>query len=516
MLAALGLVGCSAKTSEQGGNDERPADSQVGASSVTGPALSVAEPPRSQLAFSVRDADTHALIPCKLTFLGVHGSHDPMFSRTDRPRYLKGGSIAAFSRIFSLSGAGAVRLPRGRYDVYVSRGPEWSLYVRRDLRVGVRGVRLDVELEHVVDSSGWISGDFHVHAAPSYDSRVPMSARVYEFASDGVEILVSADHNVISDYGPIIRRLGAERYIASGIGSEITTHRWGHFGAFPLQRFPRLPKGGAFHVGRRTPAQLFAAVRERSPRTVIEVNHPRLDRMAYFKAGRLDSAHARFKRKVGTSFDFDAIELFNGYASAQRQHAAQVMQDWFNLIDHGLRFTATGNSDTHHLRFNLGGFPRNYLRVADDRPEAMTPDILARTVKAGRCFFTTGPFVRVDIAGGQEGDTVEAPNGHVPGTIKVQAAPWIDVSSVTLFVDGHADRHWAVPPGRAVNRFETHFDEDVARDAYFVVRVRGKRPLTPVVGMPGGWRVTPMALTNPVYVDVDGNGRYDAPLAGQH
>ncbi len=480
-----------------------------------GSALSIAEPPKSQLAYSVRDAETNELIPCKLTFLGVHGSHDPLFSMSDKPRHLK-GAIAAFNRIFSLSGTGAVRLPRGRYDVYVSRGPEWTLNVRRDLKVGARGARLDVQLTHVIDSSGWISGDFHVHAAPSYDCRVPMSARVYEFASDGVEVLVSADHNVISDYGPIIKALGAERYVASGIGSELTTKRWGHFGAFPLQRFPRLPGGGAIKARGHTPAELFRAVRERSAETVIEVNHPRLDRMAYFKSGRLDSAHARFKRKKGTSFDFDAIELFNGYAGPQRQHAEQVMQDWFNLIDHGLRFTATGNSDTHHLRFNLGGFPRNYLRVADDRPEAMTPDILAQTVKAERCFFTTGPFVRIDIAGGQEGDTVEAPNGHVPGLIKVQAAPWIDVTSVTLYVNGHAEKRWDVPASRAVNRFTTHFDSSVDRDAYFVVRVQGKRPLTPVVGEPGGWRVVPMALTNPVYVDVDGNGRYDAPLSPGH
>ncbi len=505
------LAGCSAKPPDEGTDEDRVVGTAVPATDLRGPVLSVAEPPRSQLAYSVRDADTHELIPCKLTFLGVHGSHDPLFSHKDKPRQLH-GAIAAFNRIFSLSGAGSVRLPRGHYDVYVSRGPEWTLDVRRNLAVGARGARLDVELAHVVDSSGWISGDFHVHAAPSYDSRVPLSARVYEFASDGVEILVSADHNVISDYGPIIRRLGAERYVASGIGSEITTHRWGHFGAFPLQRFPRLPGGGAIHVAGRTPAELFQAVRERSREAVIEVNHPRLDRMAYFKAGKLDSAHARFKR-AGTSFDFDAIELFNGYAGPQRQHAEQVLRDWFNLIDHGLRFTATGNSDTHHLRFNLGGFPRNYLRVADDRPEAMTPDLLARTVKAERCFFTTGPFVRLDIAGGQEGDTVEATNGHVPGVIEVQAAPWIDVSVVTLYVNGHATKRWAVPPSRIVKRFATHFDVDVDRDAYFVVRVQGKRPLTPVVGMPGGWRVLPLALTNPVYVDVDGNGRYDAPFA---
>ena len=59
------------------------------------------------------------------------------------------------------------------------------------------------------------------------------------------------------------------------------------------------------------------------------------------------------------------------------------------------------------------------------------------------------------------------------------------------------------------------------RDAFVLVEVVGNKSLYPVVQArslaPDGSlnEVTPYALTNPVFIDVDGNGRYDAPLPRQ-
>jgi hypothetical protein len=44
-----------------------------------------------------------------------------------------------------------------------------------------------------------------------------------------------------------------------------------------------------------------------------------------------------------------------------------------------------------------------------------------------------------------------------------------------------------------------------------VVRVDGDEPLAPVVGDRNRFDVRPLALTNPVFLDVDGNGKYDPP-----
>jgi hypothetical protein len=46
-----------------------------------------------------------------------------------------------------------------------------------------------------------------------------------------------------------------------------------------------------------------------------------------------------------------------------------------------------------------------------------------------------------------------------------------------------------------------------------VVRVDGDQPLAPIVGDLTRFDVRPFALTNPIFFDVDGNGKYDAPFA---
>ena len=58
---------------------------------------------------------------------------------------------------------------------------------------------------------------------------------------------------------------------------------------------------------------------------------------------------------------------------------------------------------------------------------------------------------------------------------------------------------------------------ELTDDAFIVVEVAGNGSLYPVVQV-SSWSglqedaVTPYALTNPVFVDVDGNGRFDPPL----
>lgn len=462
------------------------------------------------LAFSVSDAATGLPIPCKITLLGAGGRPGPALTGGDIAREEQ-GAVAAYNRIMSLTGEGRVHVPVGRYDVYVSRGPEWDLAVERGLRVGPGGARLRAALHHVVDSAGWLSADFHVHSAASYDSRVPMEHRVYEFASDGVEMLVSTDHNVLSDYAPIIETLGAKQIITSATGEEVTTRDWGHFGSFPLTRRLGEAGNGAIPVGDRKPEHLFRALRGMTPVPLVEVNHPRLDpRIGYFELAGFDSASGKATRR-GFSLDFDALEVLNGYQDNQKKKVDVVIRDWFALMRRGHVFTATGNSDTHHLYHNVGGYPRNYVRLDDDRPASVTPMEVVHSVKAHRVFFTTGPFVQVRAGEGQIGDLVRVRDGALTVEITVQAAPWIAVDRVTLYQDGEKRAAWSVPASDATIRFRRTEALKVKADGYIVVRVDGDRSLSPIVGDPGRFEVLPFALTNPIFFDADGNGRFDPP-----
>lgn len=68
----------------------------------------------------------------------------------------------------------AVALPPGRYQVAVSRGPEY-LPEERAVEVGPRGGRVSFRLRRWIDpaASGWISGDHHIHAAGCVHYEVP-------------------------------------------------------------------------------------------------------------------------------------------------------------------------------------------------------------------------------------------------------------------------------------------------------------------------------------------------------
>jgi hypothetical protein len=475
-------------------------------------------PAEGELSFDVREAASGGPIPCKLTLVGVEGTPSPQFTHVDIGRPEGEGAIAAFNRIMTLTGVGAAHVPFGTYDVTVSRGPEWDIQTRR-VKIGPKGASLPVRLTHVVPTPEWVSGDFHVHAARSPDSRVPMQDRIYEFVADDVQLIVSTDHNVVSDYDPYIRELGAGRFITSAIGDELTTNGWGHFGAFPLPADLERAGQGAVLVHGRRPDDFFRDVRVNAPGAIIDVHHPRLDaEIGYFDIGGFDARSDRAGR-AGFSFDFDALEVMNGYQDPVRRSVDRVIDDWFSLLNHEHLVTATGNSDTHHLTFNIGGYPRNYVHVRDDRPEAVTPKQIAEAIKGHHAFFTTGPIVNLTVNGGIIGNLVPARGGKVVAEITVKAAPWISVERVTLYLNGREAKRWPVTTAggeRPVERFHQTIELQTPADGYVVARVDGDKPLTPVVGDGKTFTAYPFALTNPVFLDVDGDGKYRGNLPHGH
>ena len=116
------------------------------------------------------------------------------------------------------------------------------------------------------------------------------------------------------------------------------------------------------------------------------------------------------------------------------------------------------------------------------------------------------------------GDTLSAVSGEVEIHIEVDAAPWISVDEVKVFVNRQVVHVLPVEaaPG-SVQRLRRDLRLELADDAFIVVEVTGMGSLYPVVQV-RSWTglqadaVAPYALTNPVFVDVDGNGRFDPPL----
>ncbi len=480
------------------------------------PAEWLARSPRARrkklpVRLDIRDADTGQPIPAKVIFLGVGRTpHPDLGWRTGR-RYPWG--TGAHERAYTTIGEVRVELPPGRYEIWVSRGIEWTRAVTRDLEVAGEPLMCTARLRRAVALPGWWSADLHVHSRPSGDSPVRLDARVRQMAADGVDVIVATDHNTITDLTPVIAQLHLDDHIAAIPGAEVTTYSAGHMGAFPLEHRPNARRNGAIPIT-PYPGVLIGRIRRLAPRAVIIINHPWSPRRGYFHRGRLDASRGTFGRP-GYTFDYDGVELLNGFHAHTPRVLEHHLRQWFALLSAGHVATATGNSDSHKLSWNQGGYPRNYLRFDAAAHADIRGDQLASAVRAGHLFFTTGPLVELtapQAPGAVMGDHVGAmANGTLAVRLRITAAPWIDVDRARLWRNGQVVRVWPVAESSAAERLDVYATLTVEPGDFVVATVAGDDPLWPTVGDPSRkcrlkrpdcvrFDVSPVAVTNPLFI----------------
>ncbi len=430
-------------------------------------------------------------IPARLVIRGIAPTPDPDWG--DDPY---GG--AALEAIATL-GDGEIPIPPGRYLATVSRGFEYTTTQQTIAVDDGATASIDATLERVVDTRGWISADLHVHAVPSPDAPTLLDDRVRSLAASGVEVAAATDHNAVTDYGPTIRALGAQRWLASIVGDEVTTRgvELGHFNVFPLiAGDPPVPYANT------TPADIFAAARAAAPRErdkVVQVNHPRMGSIGYFELLRFDPGDFEAWRKRSPLFDssFDALEVFNGDDYSEIGRVEACLRDWYALLDAGLHITATGNSDSHKLTYHEPGVPRNFVQVRDDSPEAFDERAFVDAVRRGRVVVSSGPFVRLNAGDAQIGDEI-APADDVPVHVHVEAPPWVDVATVEVVRRGEIVATWNIEPrvggGGAIVRLDATAHIAMRSGDWVIAIARGKKPMT-FLHRPGA---LPFGFTNPI------------------
>ena len=187
---------------------------------------------------------------------------------------------------FSLSGQGEIELPDGHYDVIVSRGAEYSIdRFEVQLSAGVTTLVM-AKVARVIDSTGWVSVDQHIHSQGSPDSSITHEERLESAITEGMEVLFMTDHDYITDLEPVIREMGLWEHISAWPGEEISTLDIGHHIGFPLTHTTELSNRGAMSWVGRTPNELFSWVRANGSlppdQTLSVVPHPRGGITAYF------------------------------------------------------------------------------------------------------------------------------------------------------------------------------------------------------------------------------------------
>jgi hypothetical protein len=453
--------------------------------------------PPAQLQFSVRD-DKGTPLPCALVFERLSAA----MPASERRRYGEEGDYGRFDRVYySLSGRETIPVEPGRYRITITRGFEYEIAQRElDLQPG-RTEQWQATLARTARLPGYVSGDFHVHALPSPDSSDPLADKVKAYVGMGVQILTATDHDVLTDYQPTIRQLGVQRWITSVVGCEISPNfGLGHFNAYPQRYDPSKPNSGAIEWYDLSAAQIFAAARANNDGDIIvQVNHPRSSGMGYFEWVGLNPTAGTISRPEEFSPDFDAIEVYNGADSAQ---LAQTLPDWFYFLNQGKRVIAIGNTDSHHAYRLEPGFPRTYLYFGHEQPQRVRPQDVVRAIRSGNVLVCGGPLIEVKVQRQYSpGSTVIAGGGTVSVQLRLAAPSWVRVNRVKLYVNGQVAQEMPVehPAGQPLN-WQQSVNLQVARDSWLVVLAEGEgfTALYP--------NVRPASFTNPIYIDVDGNG----------
>jgi hypothetical protein len=447
---------------------------------------------------TVSDPDGRPL-PARITITDEAGARVPVWYAARELTAVRDGLV------YSADGRVDVELPEyASYRVHATRGPEWGLakaQLRLDMTEAPPVVALTLRRE--VDTIGWIAADTHLHTFTfSGHGDATLTERVVTLAGEGVELAVATDHNHATDYRPEQARLQLSGWYTPVTGDEVTTDS-GHFNAFPLD-----PAGAVPDWRSSDWVQLVDGMRAAGARVVV-LNHPRWPDRDRGPFGTFGLDHFTGARHGDVPLHFDAMEIMN--ATNEHEDAELLLADWFALLNRGEHIVGAGSSDSHTVGDPVGQ-GRTYARSASDDPAHLDVPALCEALRTGHSTVSLGIFAEARVAGRYgSGDVAPQPGASVPLELRVAAPSWIHPREARVFVDGVVAAQVPVPDGegRPVNvRLPLEVPLTARDDAWLVCVVLGD-------AVEGAWWPTlnpyTFAATNPVWLDVDGDGRYTAP-----
>jgi hypothetical protein len=322
---------------------------------------------------------------------------------------------------------------------------------------------------------------------------------------------VRSEHEWVADFQHEIAQLGVAAF-AAGIGSiELTSFEvWGHMGVFPLTPDPTAVNAGAprwqtfptadhpeIAMTTLSPPSVFDTVRARREAPLVIINHPR-GGANYFDYVGFDPATGIAKQAAAWDTRFTLVEVFNN--SGWQQNRDRNVADWLGLLRAGRKVLAVGSSDSHGIVATPVGYPRTCLTLGTDDPRQLTANLVRDQLAAGHGAVSGGIYVGAKLGETVPGDTTTGAGSPQQVDVTVQAASWIDVTSIEVIVDGETTETIGVVPGDAVPgtavRWRGRIDVQTrATGGFVVIAAYGAKPLEPV--HPGK---LPFGVTEPIFV----------------
>lgn len=479
------------------------------------------------------------MMPGRITVVDRAGTLIPIGAASSQGVAVREGVL------YTAGGNVTFGLRPGSYRIYGGRGFEYGIESARiDLQPGDRAKRT-LKLTRQVDTDGWIACDTHIHTVThSGHGDCTIDERMATLAGEGIELPIATDHNTQVDYTEPADVAGAANYFTPVVGNEVTTKR-GHFNIFPTRAEAPLPD-------HQSPdwKSLFDSIFSSPEVRVAILNHPR-DLHSSFRPFSPRHHVSLFGANLdGFDRRFNAMEVIN--SGAVQTDPMQLFEDWCGLINHGMSVTPVGCSDSHDVSRFIVGQGRTYIAGNDsdvahvDVGAAVEAFLQGRVVVSYGLFAdlrandSSGPGELVSLDPSQDNPAQDDPSRELAISLDVLGPAWTDVERIELWVNGRRRFTESVAPERSADKpaprgsikrrnladgrgrkAAVHWSlplSDLAGDVWITAVAIGpgvSAPYWPTAKpyQPDSIEFEPYVFTctGPLWVDVDGDGRYTPP-----
>jgi hypothetical protein len=467
-------------------------------------------------------------IPCKVAFHGLGKTPSPYWGPPS-------ARDAVVNVVYAVHGKFTVPIAPGEYEAVVTYGPEYDA-VRVPLKVG-KGERVPLRatLKRAFATPGWVSADFHTHSSPSGDNTADQRGRVQSLICAHIEFAPCTEHNRIDTFVPHLQALKAEKLLGTCSGIELTGSPLplNHQNAFPLPMKPRTQDGGAPLTDADPVKQIRRLAEWGDPKAerLVQQNHPDIGWLFFDRNGDGKRAGG-FKEGFAYMHVIEVHPIHEVLTMEPTRTAVDnkgkkitfnhTVFNWLQLLNQGFRIPGVVNTDAHNNYSDVGGL-RNYVRCDAKVPGDIDPLEIVRHAKRGHLVMSNGPFLDVSCNGAIPGDDLKLPGGQPTLAVRVLCANWYDVDRVQVLVNGRPDpklnftraTHPKLFRAGAV-RFEHKIALQLKEDTHVIVVATDEGKEFGEVMGPLWGRHRPTAVSNPIFLDVDGGGfRANGDTLGQ-
>ena len=507
----------------------RPIASNLSVPVMSGPVVLPVELDPGIVSATITDGKDQ-LIPCKVEF-------KPQGDDAKLDFGPETGEFSVRNLVYTAHGKFQKAVPPGKYAVVISHGPEFDAVFTEITVLPGQTLPLHAKLVRTVETPGWVSSDFHSHSSPSGDNTSSQLGRVLNLVAEQIEFAPCTEHNRVSTYAPHIERLGIATQLATVSGIEMTgvPLPLNHQNAFPMKLTPRTQDGGGPVAGPDLETQIERlALHDDRSEKLIHVNHPDLGWMFYDKDGdgQPDSGFER-------AFPFmDVIEIhpidrvlaLGPFTEQNGKQYHNTIFNWLQLLNQGFRIYGVVNTDAHY-NYHGSGYLRNWIQSSTDDPARIDSMEMVHAAERGRLIMSNGPYLEVTAheTGKSEshvaGQDLKAVSGKVSLKVRVQCPNWLDVDRVFVLINGRPDETHNYTREKTpdafrggVVKFDRTLDIELKSDAHVIVATGNSAGNLSSVYGSDGVQSKPAAMTNPIFVDTNGDGfqpnkdTLDAPL----